>query len=87
MVINIPAWKALQEHRKEMETVQMRGLFERDPQRFDRFSLHLGDILFDYSKNRITEQTMKLLVELARQVKLGDRIEAMFNGERIIQFL
>ena len=83
MVINIPAWKALQEHRKEMETVQMRGLFERDPQRFDRFSLHLGDILFDYSKNRITEQTMKLLVELARQVKLGDRIEAMFNGERI----
>jgi glucose-6-phosphate isomerase len=83
MITDLPAWKALQEHRKEMENVTMSGLFEKDPQRFERFSLRLDEILYDYSKNRITEQTLTLLTELARQVKLSDMIEAMFNGERI----
>jgi glucose-6-phosphate isomerase len=61
----------------------MRDLFARDPQRFERFSLELGSILLDYSKNRITEETMTLLLDLARQAGLAERIEAMFSGERI----
>jgi glucose-6-phosphate isomerase len=61
----------------------MRDLFARDPERFERFSLRLGDILFDYSKNRITEETMSLLLSLARQADLAERIEAMFSGEKI----
>jgi glucose-6-phosphate isomerase len=61
----------------------MRDLFVADPQRFARFSLRLGDILFDYSKNRITEQTMTLLVDLARQAELSEAIGAMFRGEKI----
>ncbi|CAL1240584.1 glucose-6-phosphate isomerase [Candidatus Methylocalor cossyra] len=61
----------------------MRDLFAADPQRFDRFSLRLGDLLFDYSKNRITEKTLELLLELARQAGLAAKIEAMFRGERI----
>jgi glucose-6-phosphate isomerase len=78
-----PAWQALTEHQREMADVHMRGLFDRDPQRFERFSLRTGDILFDYSKNRITEETMWLLMELAREAKLAERIEAMFTGEKI----
>jgi glucose-6-phosphate isomerase len=78
-----PAWLALTEHQQEMADVHMRDLFARDPQRFERFSLQLGGILFDYSKNRITEETMSLLLDLTRQANLAERIEAMFSGERI----
>ncbi len=60
----------------------MRDLFAQDPQRFERFSLRLGDILLDYSKNRITEKTMALLLDLARQAGLQAKIEAMFSGEK-----
>ena len=55
----------------------MRALFGADPQRFDKFSLRLGDILFDYSKNRVTEHTMALLFDLARQAKVEARRDAM----------
>jgi glucose-6-phosphate isomerase len=78
-----PAWQALIRHQHEMAGVQMRDLFARDPRRFERFSLRLADILFDYSKNRISEETMRLLLDLARQANLGARIEAMFSGEKI----
>jgi glucose-6-phosphate isomerase len=61
----------------------MRDLFARDPERFDRFSLRLEDMLFDYSKNRITEKTIELLIELARQAGLTEKIVAMFAGEKI----
>jgi len=61
----------------------MRELFARDPQRFSGFSLQLGEVLFDYSKNRITERTMQLLFELARQARLTGWIEAMFSGAKI----
>ncbi len=61
----------------------MRELFASDPQRFERFSLRLGDILFDYSKNRITEETMSMLVTLAQQAGVAESIEAMFRGEKI----
>jgi glucose-6-phosphate isomerase len=66
-----------------MANIHMRDLFARDPERFERFSLHLGDILFDYSKNRITADTMALLLDLARQSGLDEAIEAMFTGQKI----
>ena len=77
------AWQALAQQRQELEPVHMRDLFAQDPQRFERFSLYFDDILFDYSKNRITDQTMSLLFDLARQVDLATKIEAMFSGQKI----
>ncbi len=82
-LINSPAWQALQEHQQALAKVHMRDLFAQDPHRFERFSLRLGDILFDYSKNRITEKTLALLVDLARQANLVEKIEAMFSGQKI----
>ena len=61
----------------------MRDLFTSDPTRFEKFSLRLDDILFDYSKNRITAKTIELLIELARQANLAEMIEDMFSGEKI----
>ena len=78
----LPAWQALAAHQREMAAVHMRDLFAQDPQRCERFSLRLGDILLDYSKNRITEKTMALLLDLARQAGLQAKIEAMFSGEK-----
>lgn len=66
-----------------MADQHMRDLFAQDPHRFERFSLSLGELLFDYSKNRITAETMALLIELARQAQLPRAIEAMFTGEKI----
>jgi glucose-6-phosphate isomerase len=80
---DLPAWQGLKTHYEEMVNVHMRDLFASDPQRFDRFSLRLGDILFDYSKNRLTEKTMSLLIELAKQAKLAESIEAMFSGQKV----
>ncbi|SFV28697.1 glucose-6-phosphate isomerase [Thermoflavifilum thermophilum] len=77
------AWKALQQHFQQMRKVHMRDLFARDPERFEKFSLRFGDILFDYSKNIITEETMSLLLELAHACKVKEAIEAMFSGEKI----
>jgi len=78
-----PAWQALTQHQREVGNLHMRDLFEKDPQRFARFSLRFGDILFDFSKNRITEKTLPLLFDLARQAALGGMIEAMFSGRKI----
>ena len=78
-----PIWQKLREHQADMTAVHMRRLFEEDPERFDRFSLRLNDILFDYSKNRITAETMALLLELAEWAKLDEAIEAMFTGKKI----
>ena len=80
--VDLPAWQALQMHQREMAGVHMRDLFARDLQRFERFSLRTGDILFDYSKNRVTQETMRLLFDLARQANLADKIEAMFTGQK-----
>jgi glucose-6-phosphate isomerase len=78
-----PAWLRLIQHQKEVSDLPMRDLFTRDPQRFTRFSLRFGDILFDFSKNRITEKTLSLLFDLARQANLAQRIEAMVTGQKI----
>jgi glucose-6-phosphate isomerase len=77
------AWKALGQHQKEIPSVHMRDLFAGDPDRFQKFSIHWKDILLDYSKNRITEKTMSLLLDLAREVGLDTWIEKMFTGEKI----
>lgn len=78
-----PVWVALQRHQREMADIHMRDLFADDAERFERFSLQFEDILFDYSKNRITDETLFLLVTLAHQAGLKQSIEAMFSGERI----
>ena len=80
---NLPAWQALARHRQEIGDTHMRDLFAQDRGRFDRFSLRFNDILFDYSKNRVTDKTLALLFDLARQANLGQRIQAMFNGDKI----
>ena len=82
-LVESPAWRALDAHQPRMAQTHLRDLFAGDPRRFERFSLRLDDILFDYSKNLITEETMNLLLELARQEDLVARIPAMFNGEII----
>ena len=76
-------WQTLQQHYGEVGHLHMKDLFAGDPQRFTRFSQHNGDILFDYSKNRVSEKTMSLLFALARDAGLAERIEAMFSGEKI----
>jgi glucose-6-phosphate isomerase len=77
------AWQALSTHQQTMADVHMRDLFAQDSQRFNKFSLQFNDILFDYSKNRITEETMSLLIDLAQQARLSTAIEAMFSGQKI----
>ena len=77
------AWKALQEHFPEMRTVQMKELFRNDDDRISRYSLVNRDIVFDYSKNIITDKTVQLLLQLADECKLKDGIDAMFNGDKI----
>ena len=79
----LASWKALESHKKEMENVQMRDLFAADPARFDKFHLQFQTILLDYSKNRITEKTMSLLFELAREANVHGVAKQMFNGEKI----
>ncbi|MGA7749427.1 MAG: glucose-6-phosphate isomerase [Gallionella sp.] len=78
-----PAWQALKYHHTTIETAHMRQMFRDDPSRFDRFSLKLGSLLFDYSKNRINNQTVGLLLELAEQASIPVWIERMFGGDKI----
>jgi glucose-6-phosphate isomerase len=77
------AWKALRAHYEEVADIRMRDLFEDDPGRAERFSLSLGDLLFDFSKNRLTEHTFPLLLDLAEQCGVRDWVERMFGGELI----
>ncbi|MFW5819524.1 MAG: glucose-6-phosphate isomerase [Desulfovermiculus sp.] len=77
------AWKSLAEYQQILENSHLRDMFRDDPRRFERFSLRLGPILFDYSKQRIDSRCMELLFSLAREMDLPARIQAMFSGERI----
>ncbi len=77
------AWQALRHEAQAMGGAHLRDLFARDPQRFDRFSLRIDDFLLDYSKNRITEGTLRLLFDLARQSDLEAWRDRMFAGEKI----
>ncbi len=76
-------WKKLSEHFKQVKGLQMKELFLKDPERFSKFSIRFQDILADYSKNRITDETMQLLVGIAHECNLSDAIEKMFSGDRI----
>jgi glucose-6-phosphate isomerase len=77
------SWALLSKHHEYMGKQHMRDLFVADPKRFDKFSLVFKGILFDYSKNRITEETLNLLFALARERELGQWINRMFAGEPI----
>ena len=77
------AWRALAEHHPRIAPMHMRDLFERDPGRFERFSLRACGILLDYSRNRVTGETMRLLRALAAEAGVGERARAMFSGARI----
>ena len=77
------AWKELNRHQSEMNQVQMKELFKNDPRRFDKMSIQLDEILFDYSKNILNEKTLELLFQLADESQVKVAREAMFSGEKI----
>jgi len=78
-----PAWKALLAHHKRIRKVHLRELFAKDPKRGKRMAAEGAGLFLDYSKNRITGQTFKLLVRLAKECGLRERREAMFKGDKI----
>jgi len=78
-----PAWKALEEHYQRVRELHLRTLFAEDPKRGERLALEAAGIYLDYSKNRITDETLRLLLELAESSGLRERIDAMFGGEKI----
>ncbi len=77
------SWRRLTEHYEYMKSLHMRDLFGADADRFKKFSIRFNDILVDYSKNRINEETRRLLIDLAREADLGEAIESMFTGQAI----
>jgi len=77
------AWQQLLQHAGEMKKVHIRELFKQDADRFKKYSLSTSDIVFDFSKNIITDKTMKLLLQLADECRVKDGISAMFNGDAI----
>lgn len=80
---NTPSWQALQQHYSEMKSTSVKELFSADKDRFNKFSLAANDIIFDYSKNIITEKTMALLIQLSNECGLAAAIKALFTGDRI----
>src|SRR5208283_4294973 len=78
-----PAWKALATHHKKIKHLHLRKLFADDPKRGECLAVEAAGLYLDYSKNRITDQTLKLLVQLAKETDLRGRIAAMFSGEKI----
>lgn len=80
---NLPSWKALEDHAESISSLHMRDLFKEDPTRFNRFFTEAAGIKLDYSKNRITSETMSLLMSLGRESQLPEKIEAMFQGKAI----
>lgn len=76
-------WKALENHYSAMSKIHLRDLFASDSNRFGKYSIRLKDLLFDYSKNIITDETLDLLLKLASRANLKENIEAMFRGEKI----
>ena len=82
-LVERPAWKALEANYQTVRDLRLRDFFVADPARGQRMSTEAMGILLDYSKNRITDETLKLLVQLAKESDLGSRIDAMFRGEKI----
>ena len=82
-ITHLPAWKALEQHHGRNGAVHLRELFAQDPGRGERLTAEAPGLYFDYSKNRITDETVALLVRLAEERGLRSRIDAMFRGEKI----
>jgi len=82
-LVDRPEWKALEEHHARVAPLHLRDLFRADPGRAERFSLEAAGLLLDYSKNRVTDETMRLLFALARGAGLPDAIERMFSGAKV----
>jgi glucose-6-phosphate isomerase len=80
---DLPAWKALAAHFPSLRDRHLRGLFRDDPGRGERLTAEAGGLFLDYSKNRVTDETLRLLVRLAEESGLAGRIDAMFRGEKI----
>lgn len=78
-----PSWQALCQHQQKMSSLHMRDLFQADATRFEKFSLKLNELLFDYSKHRITEETLSLLFQIAREANIEEWRDRMFSGEKI----
>jgi glucose-6-phosphate isomerase len=78
-----PAWKALQGHYEKVRTTHLRTLFAEDPGRGERFTAEAAGLYFDYSKHRITAETISLLLALAEESGLRAHIDAMFRGDKI----
>ncbi len=78
-----PAWQKLCDHQKSIASLHMRDLFAADPKRFEKYSLKFADLLFDYSKNRVTDETMPMLFQMAREAKIEQWRDKMFAGEKI----
>src|ERR1700712_1310621 len=78
-----PAWKSLTEHAAAIKPLHLRQLFADDPARGQRFTAEAEGIFLDYSKNRITDETLSLLTQLAEESGLRERTEAMFTGQKI----
>ena len=78
-----PAWKALKAHFRHIRNLHLRDLFKNDPGRAERLTAEAAGIFLDYSKNRVTDETLRLLLELAEESGLRSRIDAMFRGEKI----
>jgi glucose-6-phosphate isomerase len=79
----LPAWKALAEHQRGIADVHLRTLFADDPERASRFSVEAEGLYLDYSKHRVTGETLSRLIRLAEESRLADRIAAMFRGDKI----
>src|SRR6266702_438659 len=77
------SWKALTSHHKKIKGLHLRKLFAADPKRGERMTAEAAGLFLDYSKNRITNETLKLLLKLAEESGLKPRIKAMFSGEKI----
>ncbi|HZH81654.1 MAG TPA: hypothetical protein VFD87_00825, partial [Phototrophicaceae bacterium] len=77
------AWNALEAHYKTVRELHLRELFADDPERGERMTAEAAGLFLDYSKNRITDETLKLLVQLAEESDLRERMGAMFGGEKI----
>src|SRR5579884_3472898 len=82
-LVQRPIWKALEAHYQKVRDVHLRTLFAEDPRRGERLAVEAVGLYFDYSKHRITDETMRLLIALAEECGLRQRIDAMFRGEKI----
>ena len=81
--VTTESWKELSSHLSAIQSTHLKQLFAKDPERFKKFSLQFEDILIDFSKNRVTDKTVDLLISLAEECGLKEAIAAMFNGEKI----